>query len=189
MLEIADLRELAATLSRERDNAIRERDAAIVERDDARSLVEAKQMDIAQARMDLAEEARRRSEDLQQHAERSAEIEKSVDARARGAADARMTALESELMHTKAKLEDALRALEETERQMAQQQLAHDAQFHDLNMRVSSEIEAQVSAAKEQFAKEREELIRSHEAAIVVVRDKAIAQALAVARERKKQQS
>lgn len=155
-----------------------ERDAALRERDDARILCETNAMDLAQARMDLAEETRARVAEREESARRIAELE---------AALARTESFGTELATLNAKLADAARALEAAERDAIQQQLARDAAFHDLSYRAAADLRAAVEAAKREAAAERDELVRLHEHAIKLATDKAIAQALAVARERKKQ--
>lgn len=189
--EVAALRAHAEYVEREREDARRERD-------DARSRLETAAMDAAQARMELAEESRARAAEADAQAARIAELEQAlaaqhaaVAARASDyeAAMARKASFDAELAEANAKIAELSRALEAAERDAIQQQLARDAAFHDMSLRAAADIEAAVTAAKTEAAKEREELVRAHEHAIKVARDKAIAQTLAVARERKKQQT
>lgn len=205
--ETSTFREIIANLERERD-------AAIAERDDARALVETTAMDVAQAQMDLAEVTRARANDAHVHAARLADLEAALANEEAAAAErasaqeqrfaheAATTAerfavqeqrlgsvntLESQLAAANAKVTELNRALEAAEREAIQAQLARDAAFHEMNVRAAADLEAAVKKAKDAAAVEREELMRGQEAAIKQARDKAIAQTLAVARERKKQ--
>jgi len=177
-LEIASFREFLSAVERERD-------VAIAERDEARTRAETIAMDVAQAQMDLAEEARARTAELQAQSRRIAELEEAIASHS--GSSTRIKELEAEVATMHAKIIDMTRAIDAAEREAAQQQLARDAYFHDLNARMAEETAAAVAAAKEEAAAEREELVRQHEHAIKIARDKAIAQTLAVARERKKQ--
>jgi hypothetical protein len=190
-LELAQLRDLAQTIEQARDVAIRERD-------EARIQLEANAMDVAQAQMDLADETRRRATDAQTYLARIAELEKllaeqrqeySQRIEAQEGALTGTRALEGELAAANAKVTELTRALDSAEREAIQAQLARDAAFHDMNVRAAAERDAAVQAARAEAAAEREELMRTHEHAIKIARDKAIAQTLAVARERKKQQT
>jgi hypothetical protein len=190
-LELAQLRDLAQTIEQARDAAVRERD-------EVRIQLESNAMDVAQAQMELAEETRRRATDAQTYLARIAELEKLL-AEQRQQYSERVDEPESALTGTRtiqgelaaanAKVTELTRALESAEREAIQAQLARDAAFHDMNVRAAADRDAAVQAAKAEAAAEREELMRTHEHAIKIARDKAIAQTLAVARERKKQQS
>lgn len=198
--EMATFRDLITNLERERD-------AAIAERDDARTQVETIAMDVAQAQIDLAETTRGRTADAQTHVVRLAELESALAARITELENALATekamseerfagqeqrlggtyTLEAELATEKAKVTELTRALEAGEREAIQAQLARDAAFHDMNVRAAADLAAAIKAAKAEANADREELLRAHEHAIKLARDKAIGQALAVARERKKQ--